>query len=319
MTLELKPNLFIVGAMKCGTSSLHSYLGSHPEIFMCAPKEPSHFVDRATLREIWPEMANRGYWKRENYLTLFQGAGDVPIRGESSTNYSKLPLVRDVPRRIADFNPDARFIYVMRDPVHRTISHYWHNARSQRERRDMLTAIREDPQYVEVSDYAMQLRAYTEVFGAERIKTVVTEEMLADPIGTVQDVFRWLGVNATFVPPNLDERIGATPAVFERAQTLPAIRRFHRSQVWHKLSPLVPRALRRATRQGLYRREKVAIADAPEEQVVMYLQQVLQPRTERLACLLGRDFPMWTLLYANLGTGAGNCASDTERPVLGSD
>jgi hypothetical protein len=293
-----RPNLFIIGAMKCGTSSLHAYLGTHPLIFMSSPKEPNHFVDREALHALWPTSAGRGYWRTEKYLALFRTAGDAMVIGESSTNYSKLPHARGVPERIRAFNPDARFIYLMRDPLPRTISHYWHLVRSQFERRDMLTAFREEPQYLDVSHYAMQLRPYLELFGPERVKTLVTEELQADPLGTVQDIFRWLGVDPGFVPPNLDQRTGVTPKCFEYAWTVPLLRRFHRSRLWGTLAPAVPSALKSAARRHLYWRRPVEIPASPPAEVADYLRPILIARTDELCRLLGRDFSLWTNLYA---------------------
>src|SRR5260370_32298000 len=117
-----KPNFFIIGAMKAGTSSLHSYLGNHPAVFMCTPKEPAFFQNHR------PEDPSRPYKHDLNaYLALFADAGDRPIVGESTTDYTKLPKWPGVTEWILAFNPDARFLYIMRDPIHRTLSHYWWN------------------------------------------------------------------------------------------------------------------------------------------------------------------------------------------------
>jgi hypothetical protein len=292
-----RPNLFVIGAMKCATSSLHAYLGTHPAIFMSSPKEPSHFVDREALHVLSPTLARWGYWRTEKYLALFRAAGDAVVIGESSTHYSKLPYARGVPQRIAAFNPDARFIYLMRDPLHRAISHYWHLAQAQRERRDMLTAFREDPQYLAFSHYAMQLRPYFEVFGPERVKTVVTEELQADSLSTVQDIFRWLKVDSGFVPPNLDQRQRVTPERFEEAWTVPLLQRFRHSRLSAALASAVTPALKSAGRHYLYWRRPVQIPSAPPAEVVGYLRPILITQIDELRRLLGRDFPLWTTLY----------------------
>ena len=299
-----RPNFFIIGAMKCGTSSLHAYLSTHPAIFMSSLKEPSHFVDPEALRTLAPTLAARGYWQIEKYLELFRYAGDAAVIGESSTNYSKLPHAPGVPQRIRAFNPDARFIYLMRDPLRRTISHYWQLVRGDLERRDMLTAFREDSQYLDVSNYAMQLRPYLELFGPERMKTVLTEELRADPRGTIQDIFRWLGVDPGFVPPNLDQRKYVTPKRFEDARTVPLLRSFRQSRLWLALAPAVPSALKSAVRRYLYWRRPVEIPASPPAEVVDYLRPILIAQTEELCRLLERDFPLWTTLYATKARAA---------------
>ena len=87
---RLRPNLFVIGAMKSGTTSLHAYLGSHPQIFMCPEKEPSFFAKET--------ISSRG---EDWYLKLFAAAGSKPVIGESSTAYSRIPLFPGVPERIA--------------------------------------------------------------------------------------------------------------------------------------------------------------------------------------------------------------------------
>lgn len=314
MSAAPRPNLFIIGAMKCGTTSLHAYLDTHPAIFMCSPKEPNHFVDRAEMHALFPTLAGRGYWRTEEYLALFRAAGDAVIVGESSTNYSKLPHAAGVAQRIAAFNPDARFIYLMRDPLRRTISHYWHLVRGQLESRDMLTALREEPQYINVSHYAMQLRPYLELFGPGRVMTLVTEELEADPLVTLQDVFGWLGVAPGFVPPNLDRREGVTPGRFEAASTVPLLRRFRHSMLWGALAPAVPPALKSAARRYLYWRRPVEIPAAPPREVVDYLRPILIAQTDELCRLLGRTFPLWTTSPASQARAvAGSACSLVER------
>ena len=58
-----RPSLFVIGAMKSGTTYLRKLLAAHPAIFMCEPDEPSYFVDPAALRVLWPEMWRRRIWR----------------------------------------------------------------------------------------------------------------------------------------------------------------------------------------------------------------------------------------------------------------
>jgi len=167
-----KPNLFIIGAMKSGTTSLHNYLNAHPDIAMSEEKEPGYFVDELSLRrgEKW-------------YCNLFENAQDYRYRGESSTHYTKLPLYRGVPERIFRFNPDAKLIYIMRDPFERVVSHYWHALRDIHhggETRSLLKAVKEQPDYLAFSNYAAQLTPYLERFGQAAIYTLTFESLRQD-------------------------------------------------------------------------------------------------------------------------------------------
>jgi hypothetical protein len=295
MTLQPKPNLFIIGAMKCGTTSLHAYLSEHPGIFMCEPKEPSYFLERDQLRVWYPSMEEAGYWRSEDhYLQLFADAGDRPVIGESSTSYTKLPQIPGVVDRLYRFNPEARFIYVMRDPVERTISHYWHMVRNRDERRDMLTAIREEPHFRDVSHYAMQLVPYIERWGRERILTFTTEALSEDPRRVVRTVFQWLGVDGDFVPRGLGTPEHVTPEILLQASGWNAMHRLRQSSLYRALRPAIPQGLRRLgtqlTRRRVKRRE--VEVDAVRE----FLRPIQAEQTRQLSELLGRPFPEWTAL-----------------------
>ena len=130
------PNLFIVGAMKSGTSSLHNYLATHPEIYMSEFKEPQYFAD------LGKDISRNQFPTEEAYLSLFKNAGNAKIIGESSTNYSKIPEFTGVPQRIKAFSPEAKIIYIMRDPIERALSHYWERVKRYLEGRDLLTTIK---------------------------------------------------------------------------------------------------------------------------------------------------------------------------------
>ena len=293
---DRKPSLFLIGAMKSGTTYLCRLLEAHPAIFMCDPEEPSYFVDPAELRAIWPEMWERGFWRSEqNYLDLFRLAGDATILGEASTNYTKHPLVTGVPERIQAFNPAARFMYVLRDPVERTLSHYWHRVRYHAEARPVLEAIRRDPRYLAVSDYAMQIMPFIERFGADRVAIRTHESLVQNPAQVMQGLYDWLGVGAASPDPSvLAQPVHVTPdtVVASRWGGLP--RRLRQSPPLRGLLRRVPQpietALRRLTSHEVVRRS-VDMSDA-----VAFLRPIQRRQTEALSRLLGRDFPEWTTL-----------------------
>ncbi len=294
-----KPNLFLIGAMKAGTTYLRKLLNAHPDIFMCVPDEPSYFVDPRDLKAVWPEMWQRDLWRSEDrYLELFRDAGDALVLGEASTNYTKLPLVQGVTRRIAAFNPEARFIYLVRDPTERAISHYWHMVRHKDEHRPIAEAFRRDPQYIAVSYYAMQLKPYLERFGQDRVQVLVHERLIADPANTMRGVYQWLGVDAAAAdlsgfsePENVAPEIVSMPlwgGVPRRLRQAPAL------QNAIKWIPQVARqAMHRMTTRELTRRS-VDVSEAVDFLRVKQLRE-----TDELAQLLGCGFPEWTTLYGS--------------------
>ena len=103
------PNLFIIGAMKAGTSSLHEYLHQHPEIYMSRFKEPQYFAPHVTREGFaWGQGHQHPEPGVDWYLRLFKDAGDVRYAGESSVSYTAHPHFPDCARRIHEFNPDSR-------------------------------------------------------------------------------------------------------------------------------------------------------------------------------------------------------------------
>jgi len=291
------PNLFVVGIMKAGTTSLARHLGAHPEIFMTTdPKEPTYFLTREQLLDVLPGVEKRGFWRGEGrYLKLFKAAEHFPIRGEASANYARLNRVTDVAERIARFNPAARIIVIMRDPVERTISHYWYMVRFFGERRSMLSAIGQDPDYTDTSHYVMQLRPYLERFGTGNVFTLTTEALRDEGERTMMAVFRWLGVDDSFVPPELSERANEAPEIILQVRGRGLLHEFRHSGLWNQLSPLVPSSVRRLARR--FSERPVTRQHTDLGPVRDYLRGVQGPQVVELEDMLGRRFPEWTTLH----------------------
>jgi hypothetical protein len=280
------PNLFIIGAMKSGTSSLHEYLHQHPDIFMARMKEPQYFAPHKTRWGQWwgqghPCPAPGMQW----YLDLFKDAGNVKYAGESSVSYTAVPWVTGCEKRIHAFNPDARLIYIMRDPVERALSHYWHFVNDGREDLPALQAIRRKEEYVARSDYVRQLRPYLDTFGREQVYALTLEELETDPAGTMRHLFTWLEV---------DPGVGVTIERFNVGKSQMRQTRRHLVPLdtmlkhwrWKRLEPYMPGAVPQFLKRITYRpieRGSVATEDAAD-----YLRQVLAPKVRELSVLLGR-------------------------------
>lgn len=291
-TPNQRPNLFIVGAMKSGTSSLHSHLNLHPQVFMCEPKEPCFFVARDQLN--WPAIEKLELWREPKYLQLFAASGQARYRGESSTLYTKAPKISGVPERIARFSPDARIVYVMRDPVERTISHYWHAVRWEKERRDLLTALQRESHFREVSFYAMQLRSYLRLFDRNQITTLTLEELARNPHATVAVLCSWLGLDSELLPSDLGTARNVTPEKVEQVRGLGLLERFRWSPLWEKLGPSFPRSVRSIGRRlALERLDRKSVE---HRRAVEFLRPRQLEETAELSELLGRSFQEWTTL-----------------------
>lgn len=281
-----QPNLCVIGAMKSGTTSLNAYLGSHPDIFMSDFKEPGYFV---------PEIA----WEKgiNWYLNLFENSKNEKIIGEASTHYTKLPCYQGVPDRIFSYNPEMKFIYVMRDPIKRSISHYWHNVRLSGERGKILAAIQNNNDYINFSHYAMQLKPYLDIFGKENVFILTHEEMISYPIETLQKIFAWLKVDSLFIPPNINEAKYVTPQEIGQARGFGILHQFRQSDFWDSLHNFIPANIRTLGRK--FAEKKIDKNYVSTGEVINYLRPIQQEQTITLSKLLGRNFHEWTTLFAD--------------------
>jgi hypothetical protein len=180
---DRRPDFVVIGAMKCGTSTLHDQLSANLSLFMSDPKEPNFFSDDAIYEKGLP-------W----YESLFAEATPLQRCGESSTHYTKQPTYPDCAARLAAALPDARLIYVVRDPVDRIVSQYIHEWTQREIESDIDRATREVPHLLAYSRYAMQLRPYLEAYGTDRVLLVFFERMMSAPQEEADRIARFLSI-----------------------------------------------------------------------------------------------------------------------------
>jgi hypothetical protein len=189
------PNLIVVGATGSGTTSLHHYLNSHPQIAMSNPKELHFFVQERN----W----NNGLeWYSSHFIA------ETKIKGESSPCYTSYPQFTGVAKRMYSTVPHAKLIYILRDPLERMISHYIHYYSIGYEDRDILEALTEPRNnvYLNRSRYYMQLEQYLEYYAASRILILTQEELSRRRSETLQKVFRFVEVDETLCRSGFSER-----------------------------------------------------------------------------------------------------------------
>jgi Sulfotransferase domain len=218
------PNLIVIGGLKCGTTSLHHYLGLHPEVQMSRPKELNFFVEELN----WPLGAD---W----YANHFRPGS--PVRGETSPHYTNYPRFDGVAERMHSLVPDARLIYMVRDPIDRMLSHYLHNIAGGYDDRPLEVALA-DPgsAYVDRSRYALQSERYLTRFDDAQLLVVAREDLLGERRETLRRVFGFLGIDAGFDSPQFSREwetgSGKKSGGFrlmDRAVRLPGLRSMDRN------------------------------------------------------------------------------------------
>ena len=231
------PDYMIIGAMKCGTTTLAVQLGMQAGLFMTSPKEPNFFSDDSVFA--------KGFdW----YCGLFTPAGDMDLKGEASTHYTKLPdLPQTLPRLQKACEIPPKIIYLIRDPIARALSHYIHEWTMGTITSDLDTALREHPALVDYGRYAMQIAPWVETFGAQAIHVDTLEAMQADPQSLMARLGAFLG------RPDLQWRDDIAPqnVSSERLQRRPLDRLLITNPVATSLRrTLVPRTLRNRIKAG---------------------------------------------------------------------
>ncbi len=178
------PDFLIIGAMKCGTTTLADQLGRQPGVFMTTPKEPNFFSDD----DIYAQGLD---W----YRNLFDAADEADLRGEASTHYTKLPTHPDTLARMRPVLPAPRIVYSVRDPIDRALSHFMHDWLEGKMPKDPEAAFRQHPELIDYGRYAMQIAPFLEAYGREAILLTSLERMKAAPEAELCRICAHLGLS----------------------------------------------------------------------------------------------------------------------------
>jgi len=210
------PNFIVIGATRCGTTSLHHYLGQHPDVYMCPVNEPNFFLFEGEIpRSADPYLrhlrATGSQWvrDREAYEALFAGVRDEQAVGEVSPLYMQNLCAASFMQRTV---PEARLIAVLRHPVDRAYAQFMGRRRDGLERRTSFEAIIRDElrqtgdpviagaRYLAPSRYHRCLEPYYHCFPRDRIHVGLFGDFTRGPTDFLRDIFRFLAVDPTFSP-----------------------------------------------------------------------------------------------------------------------
>ena len=193
------PNFVIVGAPKCGTSSLAAWLRDHPDAYVVPEKELYYFTSE---------------WERglDWYETCFAAEGRSAV-GEATPTYLHEHRAHE---RMASTIPAAKLIAMVRDPVDRAYSHYWHWRERKGEARDFESAIApelagQDGVYLAPGRYAEHLEALARHFPPEQLQTIVFDDLASDPHEVFRATCRFLDIDDATVP----ESVGSVANSFQ--------------------------------------------------------------------------------------------------------
>ena len=286
-----RPTFLVIGGMKCGTTSLHHYLGEHPEIQKLPRMKETNFFSGPPEGIPYPP-GSRRIAHIEEYESLFDDAYEV--RGEASPCYTLYPRRKGVPERIKALIPDAKLIYLVRDPVARAVSQYRFSVSVENEHRSLSEALADlsDPYslYTCPGFYAAQLERYLLHFPQENILVVDQADLHAERQATLCEIFAFLGVDDSFISPLFDDEFNTG----EERRTYSRFVILHR-RTQARLQGL-PRGLRRFLRRAIE-----DVVSRPLEPPVLdddlraRLQTLYASDVQRLRELTGKSLPSWSV------------------------
>jgi hypothetical protein len=214
------PNFIVIGAAKAGTTALYWYLAEHPSVFMSPIKETNYFAygldPKGQLLYGDPEVHRFPVKSLLEYQKLFDGAGNAKVVGEASPIYLEAPQAAG---RIKALIPAARLICGIRQPVDRAYSDYQMYLRRRGRRldpaRDLTPAsvwARPSSHWMQIGHYYESLKRYFDLFPRNQIHVFLFDDLQRHPLRVVQDVYRFLNVDAEFSPDfNAPHNIGGMP------------------------------------------------------------------------------------------------------------
>ncbi|MDP7566896.1 MAG: sulfotransferase domain-containing protein [Flavobacteriales bacterium] len=293
-----KPNLFIVGAAKSGTTSLHNYLNQHPNIFMCNPKEPHFLINK----EIGVDRIPVGIPEKSEYEDLFTEGEGKKYRGESSVMYLMYPEIV-IPKIKNNYLENTKIIIMLRNPVERAYSGFHHVKRYNvkeniqdfteawklsEERyfnqKDMTPASR----YQELGLYYNQVQSYLNEF-KDNLHIIIYDDYKSDFKSEMNKVFDFLEVENIEIDSDKRHMVGGWQWEDERLKKL----MMKKNPLKSAVKMLIPfKGLRKSIRKKIQENNTVEVQQMIEKERIM-MKEFYRTDVQKLSGLLNRKLNFW--------------------------
>lgn len=292
------PNFFIVGAPKCGTTALYTYLRDHPDVFMPEVKEPHFFGSDLEFR----------YRRRpdaERYRSYFAGADGRSRIGEASIWYL---YSSSAAREIREAAPAGKAIAMVRDPVEMITAMHSQFVYNGHEDLPLADALAAEPdraagrriperanfpaglRYRRIASFAEQIERYLDAFGPDAVRVIVFDDLKADASATYRSVLEFLGID----PDHRPDFSVVNANKISRNRTFRRLLNDPPEWLRAPVRAVLPWRLRRRAYRGLVnaniRREPRSPVDPA---VIERLREEMAPSVERLSALIGRNLDAW--------------------------
>jgi len=306
-----KPDFFLVGAAKSGTTSLNAYLTAHPEIYMSPIKEPNYFSTdinpnnfRPAYKKTLPKNIDKtlkthqakemqiAFVRDENaYAQLFANNKKMLTAGESSTSYLYSTIAAE---KVKAYNPSAKIIMILRNPAERAYSHYTMAVQMGLATTDFRTAFTQDKNatrkgwgvselYFELGNYAEQIKRYQKVFDQEQLLILLFDDLIGSPNLTHQKICNFLNVTIFAAPKTEAYNKGVAPKNPELHRIL------MQSGLKEKIKKVLPASVFNKIKQKQYKTEVESLKKDDRQYLInIYKDEILE-----LQEILDRDLNNW--------------------------
>ena len=292
------PNLFIVGAAKSGTTSLHNYLNQHPDVFMCTPKEPHFLINN----EIGKDRIPIGICSENEYLDLFLEGRGKKYRGESSVMYLMFPEIV-IPKINQQFGEECKIIIMLRNPIERAYSGFQHVRRYNikedcsdfksawnisEERYFSKSDMTPSSRYKELGLYYKQVKSYLDE--VKNVHIIIYEDYKNNFKNEMIKVFDFLGINKINIDSDKRHMVGGWQWEDEKMKRIMMTENPIRSV----LKFLIPfKGIRKNIRTRIQNRNTSEVAIISDKDKVM-LKEFYKADIKKLSELINRDLNYWT-------------------------
>jgi hypothetical protein len=281
------PSFLFIGPSKAGSSWFYEILREHPQVFVPSNKATFFFSDYYTQGIDW-------------YEKFFSGACHERAIGEVCHDYLASP---EALRRIRKYRPDLRLVCCLRNPYSRALSSWRFFGRNGMDQPTLAAQGEHNPSVFDHGNYATHLALVNSLFPRHQLLIFFFEEMVTAPESIVRRLYEFIGVDASFVPPSLYERINVNAK--PRSRPLARMVQYVHEQSWKRsrnLSNFIGRLkrirlLRRLVRYALYKEPQSStdwrehLWQFPEHVVSRYEREI-----SALEKMLGRDLTEWHAL-----------------------
>lgn len=290
-----KPTFLVIGGQKCGTTSIHRYLDEHPDVFTGPVKELRFFSGESNSPEAaltnGPPISDF-----EGYCDYFERGTKYQAAGEASPSYIFYPGTAE---RIHQYLPDVQIIAILRDPVYRAFSEYWHHWRIGRQLDDdFLSFVRSEevdavPQFGDLRDcvrrglYYRQLKPYFRLFDREQLLILFHEDLKASAQELMQRVYEFVGVDPEFEPKTT--RVHNRGTMPETDWKYAFAQMVERCIDWSPLEESTRMKCRRQVRRGIQAKRRAPPVEVRQELIPLFEEDI-----RKLESLVGRDLTRWT-------------------------